>query len=61
VFPVAFGDFSAGYLIVDLFDLRVSRGEITTPGQVKFYVRGLVGAPRQGLAWPGFLEASLSG
>lgn len=42
-FPVAFGDFKEGYLIVDRVGVRVTRDEITTPGQVKFYVRKRVG------------------
>ncbi len=42
-FPVAFGDFREGYLIVDLAGMRVTRDEITTPGYVKFYVRKRVG------------------
>lgn len=42
-FPVAFGNFREGYLIVDLVGLRITRDEITTPGYVKFYVRRRVG------------------
>lgn len=42
-FPLAFGDFREGYLIVDLAGLRITRDEITTPGYVKFYVRKRVG------------------
>jgi len=42
-FPVAFGDFKEGYLIVDRVGMRITRDEITTPGFVKFYVRRRVG------------------
>lgn len=42
-FPLAFGDFREGYLIVDLAGTRITRDEITTPGYVKFYVRKRVG------------------
>jgi HK97 family phage major capsid protein len=43
-FPVAFGDFGEGYLIVDLVGLRITVDDnITTPGQVKFYLRKRVG------------------
>jgi HK97 family phage major capsid protein len=42
-FPVAFGDFRAGYLVVDLSTSRVTRDEVTQPGYVKFYVRKRVG------------------
>jgi HK97 family phage major capsid protein len=42
-FPVAFGDFKEGYLIVDRVGTRVTRDDITTPGQVKYYVRKRVG------------------
>lgn len=42
-FPVAFGDFREGYLIVDRVGMRITRDEITTPGYVKFYVRKRVG------------------
>jgi len=42
-FPVAFGDFKEGYLIVDRVGMRITRDEITTPGFVKFYVRKRVG------------------
>lgn len=49
-FPIAFGDFMRGYLITDLasFGLRITRDDnITTPGQVKFYVRRRVGGIRR--------------
>lgn len=42
-FPLAFGDFKEGYMIVDLAGIRITRDEITTPGYVKFYVRKRVG------------------
>ena len=42
-FPLSFGDFKEGYLIVDLVGMRMTRDEITTPGYVKFYVRKRVG------------------
>lgn len=42
-FPVAFGDFREGYLVVDRVGVRVTRDEITTPGKVKFYIRKRVG------------------
>lgn len=43
-FPVAFGDFRAGYLIADQGSLRITIDDnITTPGLVKFYVRRRVG------------------
>ena len=42
-FPLAFGDFREGYLIVDRVGMRITRDEITTPGYVKFYVRKRVG------------------
>lgn len=38
-FSVAFGDFRAGYVLVDLVGMRMTRDEITTPGYVKFYAR----------------------
>ena len=42
-FPIAFGDFREGYLIVDLAGMRITRDEVTTPGYVKFYTRKRVG------------------
>jgi len=42
-FPLAFGDFREGYLIVDRIGMRITRDEITTPGYVKFYVRKRTG------------------
>lgn len=42
-FPVAFGDFREGYLIVDRVGMRITRDEITAPGFVKFHIRKRVG------------------
>lgn len=42
-FPVAFGDFREGYLIVDRVGMRITRDEVTAPGFVKFHVRKRVG------------------
>ena len=43
-FPVAFGDFSAGYLIADSGGMRITVDDnITKPGYVRFYVRRRVG------------------
>ncbi len=42
-FPVAFGDFKAGYLLVELVGLRMIKDEITTPGYVKWYIRRRLG------------------
>lgn len=42
-FPLAFGDFREGYLIADRVGTRITRDEITTPGYVKFYIRGRTG------------------
>lgn len=42
-FPLAFGDFRQGYLVVDRVAMRMTRDEITTPGYVKFYIRKRVG------------------
>lgn len=43
-FPVAFGDFMRGYVICDSFTTKITVDDnITTPGQVKFYVRKRVG------------------
>ncbi|WP_088347471.1 MULTISPECIES: phage major capsid protein [Rhodomicrobium] len=38
-FPVGFGDFRRGYLLMDRVGLRITRDEVTTPGLTKFYVR----------------------
>lgn len=42
-FPLAFGDFREGYLIVDRVGLRVTRDDITLPGFVQWYIRRRVG------------------
>lgn len=42
-FPVAFGDFKAGYLLADLAGYRITRDDITTPGYVKWYMRRRLG------------------
>ena len=42
-FPLAFGDFGEGYLVVDRVGMRVTRDEITLPGFVQFYIRRRVG------------------
>lgn len=42
-FSVAFGDFRAAYLLVDLVGMKMTRDEITTPGYVKFYARRRMG------------------
>lgn len=42
-FPLAFGDFREGYLIVDRVGTRVTRDDITVPGFVQWYVRKRVG------------------
>ncbi len=38
-FPVAFGDFKRGYVLVDRVGLRITRDNITQPGFVRFYMR----------------------
>lgn len=43
-FPIAFGDFNAGYLIADSGGLRITIDDnITKPGFIRFYVRRRVG------------------
>ena len=43
-FPIAFGDFQRGYLIVDRVGLRITVDDnITAPGTIKWYVRRRVG------------------
>ncbi len=42
-FPIAFGNFRAGYLIADQGGLRMTFDEVTTPGMLKWYVRRRVG------------------
>jgi HK97 family phage major capsid protein len=38
-FPVAFGDFSRGYLLTDRTQLRITVDPYTSAGFVKYYVR----------------------
>jgi HK97 family phage major capsid protein len=38
-FPVAFGDFSRGYLLTDRIGMRMTRDNVTNIGYVRFYVR----------------------
>jgi HK97 family phage major capsid protein len=43
-FPVAFGDFRRGYLLVDRTQTRITvDSNITTPGRIKYFVRRRVG------------------
>lgn len=42
-FPVAFGNFRAGYTIADRVGIRLIRDEVTAPGQTKFYLSKRVG------------------
>lgn len=42
-FPIAFGNFRRGYLLVDIVGLRMTRDEVTNPGYVRFYVRRRIG------------------
>ncbi|MEM9787382.1 MAG: phage major capsid protein [Pseudomonadota bacterium] len=42
-FPMAFGDFRAGYTLVDLVGFRLTRDELTEPGYVKWYARRRMG------------------
>jgi len=42
-FPVAFGNFQRGYLLIDIGGLRITRDELTSPGMTKFYVRRRIG------------------
>ena len=42
-FPVAFGDFQRGYLIVDRFGIRVLRDPYTNKPYVMFYTTTRVG------------------
>ena len=42
-FPLAFGDFREGYLVVDRVGMRITRDEITSPGFVRFHIRKRVG------------------
>lgn len=38
-YPIAFGDFSQGYVLTDRVGLRITRDNVTNVGFVKFYVR----------------------
>lgn len=38
-FPVAFGDFRRGYVLVDRVGLRITRDNVTNVGFVRFYIR----------------------
>ena len=38
-FPVAFGDFRRGYVLVDRVGLRITRDNVTSPGFVRYYIR----------------------
>lgn len=42
-FPLAFGDFKAGYILVPLVGLRTTKDEVTEPGYVKWYIRRRLG------------------
>ncbi|MGE0214008.1 MAG: phage major capsid protein, partial [Parvibaculaceae bacterium] len=42
-FPIAFGDFARGYLIVDRFGIRVLRDPYTNKPYVHFYTTKRVG------------------
>jgi HK97 family phage major capsid protein len=46
-FPVIFGDFMRGYMLVDRTDIRITKDPYTTPGFVKYYVRRRLG----GITW----------
>jgi HK97 family phage major capsid protein len=38
--PIAFGDFSRAYLLVDRVGLRITvDANITTPGRIKYFIR----------------------
>jgi HK97 family phage major capsid protein len=38
-YPVAFGDFSRGYLLTDRIGTRITRDDVTNIGYIRFYVR----------------------
>jgi HK97 family phage major capsid protein len=38
-FPIAFGDFKRGYVLVDRMGLRITRDNVTQPGFIRFYTR----------------------
>lgn len=42
-FPLAFGDFSQGYLLTQRTGLRITRDNVTNVGYVRFYIRQRVG------------------
>jgi HK97 family phage major capsid protein len=42
-FPIAFGDFSRGYVIADRTGMRIIRDEVTRPGFVKYLISKRVG------------------
>lgn len=42
-FPIAFGNFRAGYTIADRTGIRLIRDEVTAPGNTKFYLSKRVG------------------
>jgi HK97 family phage major capsid protein len=42
-FPVAFGDFRRGYLMVDRIGMRIVVDNVTTLGKVRFYISKRVG------------------
>jgi HK97 family phage major capsid protein len=42
-FPIAFGDFREGYVIVDRHGVRINRDELTQKGRVVFDVYKRVG------------------
>jgi HK97 family phage major capsid protein len=42
-FPVAFGNFRRGYVLVDRVGLRITRDNISAPGFIRFYVRRRLG------------------
>lgn len=42
-FPIAFGDWEEGYVLVDRHSLRVTRDEVTKPGFVRWHIRRRVG------------------
>jgi len=41
--PIAFGDFRAGYTLVERHELRITKDEITKPGFVKWHMRQRLG------------------
>lgn len=59
-FPLAFGDWKEGYLIVDLVGMRMTRDDITLPGYVKFYIRKRVGGKLKNTEAIKLLKISIS-